>query len=79
MTTLAERFEAAINRIERDHDFGIIWQHDDRKCGVTVGPNCLAGFAFANGEAEHLNRFEALVLAAEAAADASEKRAGERA
>lgn len=71
---LAERFKAAIDRIEPDHDFGIIWDYDDRKAGVTCGPNCLSGFPYANGEGRHLDRFEALVIAAEAAALASENR-----
>ncbi len=74
-TILAGRFVAALALFERDHDFGIMWEHDDRKAGVVVGPNALAGFPFASGQAEHLNRLEAIVLAVEAAAQASRERA----
>lgn len=74
LQVLAVRLGLAISRFERDHDFGIIWDFDGRKANVAVGPNALAGFAYATGEAENLNRFEAIVLACEEAADASEAR-----
>lgn len=75
LLALAERFAKALGSFERDHDLGIVWEHDHRRAGVVVGPNALAGFPFAKGEAEHLDRFEAIVMAVENAAEVSALRA----
>lgn len=75
MSNAGDRIVAAIGRLGRNHDIGIIWQFDDRKCNATSGPNALAGFPFADGEAEHLDRVEAIAAALEALADASEAQA----
>jgi len=72
--TLAERFEDAISRIGKDHDFAFTWEYDERKSRGGCGPNVFAGFPYAEGEAKALDRFEALVLAAEDMALKSENR-----